>query len=109
MESEPSNFVCYIGPAARSCCYEVGEEVAQSFPAEYVIRSDFPKPHLDLQKMNKDILLQHGVQETNIEVADECTICSPELLHSYRRDGKRSGRMMAVICRVNRPESIHSA
>lgn len=99
--AEPSNFISYIGPAAQSCCYEVGEEVAQSFPAEYVIRTDFPKPHLDLQKMNKDILLQHGVQDTNLEVANECTICSPELLHSYRRDGKRSGRMTAVICRMD--------
>ncbi|HMD14135.1 MAG TPA: polyphenol oxidase family protein, partial [Bacteroidota bacterium] len=64
--AEPSNFVSYIGPAAMSCCYEVDEEVAQSFPGEYVVRTAFPKPHLDLQKMNKDILLRYGVQEVKI-------------------------------------------
>ena len=88
--ANPSDFICYIGPAAKSCCYEVGEEVAQLFTPTYVIRTAEKKPHLDLQKLNNDILFHHGVQEGNIEVAEECTICTPTLLHSYRRDGKRS-------------------
>ena len=32
-----------------------------------------------------------------IDVAPWCTACSPELFHSYRRDGERAGRLGAVI------------
>ena len=93
---DPANLSCYIGPGARSCCYEVGEEVACQFDERFVIQLVDRKYLLDLPGHNRDVLIREGVPEKFIEVSEKCTICSPELLHSYRRDGARSGRMMAI-------------
>ncbi|HLX12388.1 MAG TPA: peptidoglycan editing factor PgeF, partial [Bacteroidota bacterium] len=95
--SSPQEIVAYIGPAAGGCCYEVGEEVAKRFPSSCVLRNNYAKPHLDLKEFNRQLLLEAGIQEKNIDVAAECTICSPQMLHSYRRDNDRSGRMLAII------------
>jgi polyphenol oxidase len=92
-----THLVVYIAPAAGVCCYEVGEEVARNFKEEFIIRPDKSKPHLNLKIYTKSELLDSGVQEANIEISNYCTICTPELFHSYRRDGNKSGRMMGVI------------
>ncbi len=91
------NILAYIGPAASVCCYEVGEEVAREFEELYLLRQQGKNPHLDLKKYNRDLLLKKGVPETNIEVSPYCTICTPGLFHSYRRNKEKSGRMMGVI------------
>ena len=96
-DSDKKNIVAFIGPAAGGCCYEVGEEVAKEFPSECIIRNPDQKPRLDLKLFNKNLLLANGLDERNIEVSPFCTICTPALFHSYRRDGARSGRMMGVI------------
>ncbi|MBI1802905.1 MAG: peptidoglycan editing factor PgeF [Ignavibacteriae bacterium] len=93
----PKDLVAFIGPAAGECCYEVGKEVAKEFPTECVVQEQGRKPRLDLKFFNKNILLESGVDEQRIEVSPLCTICTPAILHSYRRDGHSSGRMMGVI------------
>jgi copper oxidase (laccase) domain-containing protein len=37
------------------------------------------------------------VPEKQIAVSDLCTACRTDLLFSYRREGARTGRLMAVI------------
>lgn len=96
-ETSPSDLIAYVGPAAGVCCYEVGENVAQKFDNEFVIRKHSRKPHLDLKLFTKEELKKSGAEETNIEISDYCTICRADLFHSYRRDGEKSGRMMGVI------------
>jgi hypothetical protein len=92
----PKDLLAFIGPSAGACCYEVGDEVAGRFRAAVVqIRNE--KRYLDLKLENAEQLKDSGVSGSNIEISPLCTICNPELLHSYRRDGKRSGRMMGVI------------
>ena len=95
--SDCKDVIAFIGPAAGGCCYEVGEEVAREFPSEYTSRIAGRKPRLDLKLFNKMLLLEDGVDERNVEVSPLCTICTVDSLHSYRRDGDRSGRMMGVI------------
>jgi hypothetical protein len=95
--SDPAQMLAFIGPSAGVCCYEVGEEVAIKF-GNKVVPYHEKKILIDLKKENTDQLLQQGVLGNNIEVSTSCTICEKELFHSYRRDGKKSGRMMVVIC-----------
>ena len=95
--TESEHLLAYIGPSAGVCCYEVGEEVAQEFPKQFLERMNNAKPRLDLKGFNKNLLLENSVKESSIEVSGYCTICKPKLFHSYRRDGKSSGRMMGVI------------
>jgi YfiH family protein len=91
------NLLVYIGPSAGVCCYEVGEEVAEKFDMKYLDKTKGAKPHLDLKRFNKDLLVKAGLPESNIEVSPDCTICKPELYHSYRHEKEKSGRMMGVI------------
>ena len=95
--TKASDLIAYVGPSAGVCCYEVGEEVASEFDPEFKERQDGKKPHLDLKRFNKQLLLESGVSEESIEISEYCTICNPELFHSCRRGGEKSGRMMGVI------------
>lgn len=92
----PSDVVAFIGPSAGGCCYEVGEEVAKSFPKECITPLKNKKYLLDVKKTNLLQLLENGLQESHIEVHSDCTIHNKEY-HSYRRDGAQSGRMLAII------------
>jgi YfiH family protein len=56
-----------------------------------------PRVQLDLRAANRWQLADAGVPETKIAVSDLCTACRTDLLFSYRREGAKSGRMMAVI------------
>ena len=94
--ARPSRIIAYLGPSARSCCYEVGREVAELFDNR-VVRTVEGRHYLDIRGANELQLLECGISPDNIESSPHCTICRPDLYHSYRRDGPRSGRMMAVI------------
>ncbi len=94
--SDPAKIVAYIGPSASACCYEVGGEVASEFMSEFVIPRN-GKVLLDLKAANAAQLVQSGVSSSSIEVSSLCTITETQLLHSFRRDGVHSGRMMGVI------------
>jgi polyphenol oxidase len=56
-----------------------------------------PRVQLDLRAANRWQLADAGVPETKIAVSDLCTACRSDLLFSYRREGAKTGRMMAVI------------
>lgn len=94
--SQPEDLLAFIGPAAGECCYEVGEEVSSRFESRFV-RELGGRLTLDLKSVNKQHLMNEGLREENIEVNPLCTITEKGLLHSYRRDGYASGRMLAVI------------
>lgn len=96
-KTDPENVLVFIGPSAGVCCYEVSEEVAVNFENK-IVPYNSTKIFVDLKKENESQLKQLGVLASNIEISTHCTICEKQLFHSYRRDGKRAGRMMAVIC-----------
>lgn len=56
-----------------------------------------PRVRLDLRASNRRQLIDAGVPEKQIGVSDLCTSCRTDLLFSYRREGVKSGRLMAVI------------
>ena len=56
-----------------------------------------PRVQLDLRAANHWQLADAGVPESQIDVSDLCTACRTDLLFSYRREGAKTGRMMAVI------------
>lgn len=56
-----------------------------------------PAAHLDLVAATEDQLLEAGLRAANIHVAEFCTACRTDLFFSHRKEGARTGRMMAVI------------
>jgi YfiH family protein len=96
-----------IGPAIGACCYEVGREVAEPVmrragsDAVILEQGDGNRPHLDLRLAARLELAAAGVEE--ITDVPACTRCAGERLWSYRRDGKRAGRNVALIWRDREP------
>lgn len=94
--SKPDDIYAYIGPSICQKCYEVGSEVAELFDEKYLIPKN-DKYLLDVRGNCYDALLNSGIPKEQIEISELCTYEQKDLLHSYRRDGKLSGRMMGVI------------
>lgn len=90
-----TEIVAFIGPCIHACCYPVGPEVTQAFPAEAL------KPHpdgtsLDLPRAIALSLLEAGVEESRIHAAPECTSCEAASFFSHRRDRGVTGRHWAL-------------
>jgi polyphenol oxidase len=94
--SVPSNLICYIGPSISQWNYEVGEEVAAKFDSEFVVKNK-NKFYLDVAGANYKMLFEEGVKRTNMQVSCLCSFEYENILHSYRRDGQKSGRALGVI------------
>jgi YfiH family protein len=95
----PEDLKAVIGPHNAVCCYEVGEEVVDAIQDSdaFVQKPEWAKPHLNQGLANKNQLMKAGLPETQIFVSTLCTQCRGDLFYSYRREGKRTGRMLAVI------------
>lgn len=93
---DPNDAFAYLGPSIRSCCFEVGEEVAAQFEARFVDRTR-PKPHVDLPAFTIDLLHVHGIDEARIFDSGLCTRCEGSIFHSYRRDLEARGRNLAIV------------
>ena len=78
-----------IGPGARGCCYEVGDDVRATFGET--------ASKLDLATIAARRLAAVGVEQ--IEDVGRCTICDPRYF-SYRREGEAAGRQAGVAWRV---------
>ena len=87
----------FVSPCISLQAFEVGKEVAQRFPDEYVDYHSYDKPHINLKAFLVRELTKSGLTESNIESHEACTVGRPESFHSFRRDKEKSGRMMAVI------------
>ncbi len=95
--AEPDLIHTYVSPCISPEEFEVGEEVASRFPERHVDRSR-PKPHVDLHGFILQELLRTGIPELQVIHDKSCTVRQEKRLHSHRRDGHRSGRMLGVIC-----------
>ena len=81
-----------IGPGARGCCYEVGEEVHAAFAGYDARRGE---RNLDLPAV---IRAQLG-GESEVHDCGLCTMCWFGLFFSHRRDGGITGRQAGVVWR----------
>ncbi len=116
--SRSQDLVAAIGPAIRSCCFEVGDEVRTAFEEEFPYASELfssrhqpshGRSHLDLQEANRRQLLNLGFAAEQIATVEECTACSRlgdrRKYFSYRAEGGRTGRMLSVIANVDASSS----
>ncbi len=97
-----------IGPAAGSCCYEVGPDVIDAFSDRFATAEKLFRPTrenhacVDLLLANQAQLVAAGVDSQNIYTAPLCTMCRTDLFFSYRREKSlhgKVGRLMSVIGR----------
>lgn len=95
--SELQNVKAYISPCISLSHFEVGEEIAEQFPDEFIDRGSYKKPHVDLKRFLNHQLLEAGIKPTFIEVDEGCTIDESERFYSYRREKENAGRMLGII------------
>lgn len=99
--SNPEKLFCFIGPSISQKNYEVGSEVAALFDSKYLRiqkgDNNSNKIFLDVKQANLDMLLEFGIPNSQIEVSPICSYEEKELTHSFRRDGKLSGRALGII------------
>ena len=106
--AQAENLRAAIGPAANICCYEVGAEVISQFKERFretdslFLATREGHARIDLQKFNRDQLINAGVLPDRIHIAPFCTMDRTDLFFSYRREKVlhgRVGRLMSVIGR----------
>ena len=108
-KTEPANVRVAIGPAAGSCCYEVGADVIgafhERFPDQHELFTETRQHHacINLLQANQRQLISAGIKPYRINIAPLCTMCRPDLFFSYRREKNvfgKVGRLMSVIGRA---------
>lgn len=95
--ADPSKIKAFVSPCISQKNFEVGMEVAEQFPDQFVDYTGFEKPHVDLKNFIRHQLLDEGISDHQIEIREECTISEAGRFYSYRREGSQSGRMLALI------------
>jgi hypothetical protein len=107
--TQPADVSAAIGPAARACCYEVGDEVISAFKEKFPGAGNLFEATrdrhalIDLHRANREQLSAAGVPSGQIYTAPLCTMCRTDLFFSYRREKRthgRVGRLMSVIGRT---------
>lgn len=101
LASLPRQIRAWIGPSIGPCCYEVGDDVAESLTGAshegILTPGRGERPHADLRAVALHQLASCGV--TQIRWFDLCTRCEGARLESYRRDRDQAGRNWAVVWR----------
>jgi polyphenol oxidase len=98
----PCNLIALLGPSIRSCCYEVGSEVADAFRKRFAdsdrfFRQETGRHFLDLAIAARSQLEKAGISPERILASNLCTRCRADLFYSFRREGAAAGRMVAAI------------
>lgn len=87
----------YISPCISVDAFEVGQEVADLFPEQFVEKNQRTKPHVDLKGYIFDELVTTGILESHIVLDTGCTFNDDTDFYSFRREAEKAGRMAAVI------------
>ena len=93
-----------LGPSIHSCCYEIGEEVAQEVSdAGYRSALSFKdeKHFLDVNSIIHTQLQELEIPEKNIEDLNICNACHNLSFFSYRADKETTGRNAGVLMLKN--------
>ena len=92
-ELEGSSTRAYIGPSIRRCCYEVSEDLAEKFAAE------FGDEVVSGRYVSLQDAIRYDLEAAGVEVHDLglCSGCRPDLFYSHRMQKPLTGRNLASI------------
>jgi polyphenol oxidase len=100
----PARLLVAIGPGIRTCCMQVGPEVAlaleNAFQGDGIVIPQLGVQEKFLADLPRALAIQcwdAGIPPSRVFDLGACTRCRPDEFFSYRAEGKDGGRMMAVI------------
>jgi YfiH family protein len=100
-----AELIVAIGPHIRERAFEVSDDVARELeaasPVAGVVDRSPAKPHVSLVRIVRGKLEALGISADAIDDVGGCTHSEPERFFSFRRDGKRGGRLLSAV--VPRP------
>lgn len=107
--TEPKDIVAAIGPSICQSCYEVSDDVAEAFRANFtadeaadiLLDKGNGKYQLDLWKANWYVLTDAGILPEHLSVTDLCTACHPNLLWSHRKTNGQRGGLSAFLSLID--------
>ena len=107
------DLIAAVGPHIEVCCFETGPDVAARLsrmgPANCVVSvasnhldmnlhaDSNANLHVSLRSILNAQLIDAGIVQEQIDHIGGCTMCDAARFFSYRRDGQRSGRLLAAI------------
>lgn len=107
MNSKPEDLIAWIGPAICGSCYEVGDEVRQSFIANQPSHSDsFTATRAGKWMANLPRIAQHVLElsgVSNSTLSHLCTFEEKNRFYSYRRTPE-TGRIGTFIWLNDQPQ-----
>lgn len=102
--AEREHICAAIGPAIGRCCFETDDDVPEAVErylggdtAGLFRRRADGKTLVDLRAANSRRLLQLGVKAENIDISEECTMCSHDKYWSHRYTKGDRGSQASVI------------
>ena len=102
--AKPESIHAAMGPAIGRCCFETDDDVPEAVKkylngdADGLFdRKDNGKTMVDLRAANARRLVQLGLRPENIDISEECTMCSHEKYWSHRYTKGDRGSQAAVI------------
>jgi YfiH family protein len=99
--SHPEDLIVSMSPAIAPPSFVVGEDVYIAMQKEPVFCNIFKLKedgmHMNMWLGNHNLLVEAGVKEDNICINDLNTFTHSKMFFSYRRDGRETGRMMAIV------------
>lgn len=107
--TEPKDIVAAIGPSICQSCYEVSDDVAEAFRANFtadeaadiLLDKGNGKYQLDLWKANWYVLTDAGILPEHLSVTDLCTACHSDLLWSHRKTNGQRGGLSAFLSLID--------
>ncbi|KTC90038.1 peptidoglycan editing factor PgeF [Fluoribacter dumoffii] len=106
MESSPTDVLAWIGPSICQNCYEVGEEVYQTFTHTYPLSKQGFKPVNGKWLANLPLIAEIILAAKGIKGVYQSGLCTFELkneLYSYRRTAQ-TGRIATLIWFNDQPQ-----
>ncbi|MBN2167566.1 MAG: peptidoglycan editing factor PgeF [Marinilabiliaceae bacterium] len=97
---EPKNIKVWLGPSIKSCCYQVGEDVAFALHNSHGVKLEIGENEkflIDMHEVIKFELFKKGINIDNIFSDNDCVACNSSHYFSYRRENGVTGRFAAGI------------
>ena len=103
--ARPEDLCAALGPAIGACCFETDDDVPEAITAYLqgdteglFRRREDGKTLVDLRGANARRLQQLGLKVENIDISEECTMCSPHKYWSHRfTRGARGGQAAGLV------------
>lgn len=100
-DADPKEMLAFLGPAISKDNFEVQDDLIQQFNqshgdiSAHLTKKENGRYLFDMRSLLLSDLLSCNIAQDNIFSSDLDTYSNP-MLHSYRRDGKESGRMLLL-------------